>query len=438
MTTSSSAPTKGTSPSAAPTRHFSWKYALAYFGSCIAWAAPAQILLGMQLIEARPDDKEGALALLMIIGGAAQVLASFVTGPLSDRSRLSTVSALALRWGKRMPWVIIGMLSCAIALVALSFTPSYVTMVALWAVFQVFMAFVTNNLLTVMVDNYPQESFGTISGILGAAYTLGLVFGTVVATVFDIATSYVVIAILMLLLIGQFLVGAHRIRNTSMAPQELAGFGGAVADAALLDAASEAPADGPTVAARAQYRDYWFVFISRFVIHLANYSSLFYLLYYLRDHVGYGDPETGVLILTVVYALCTVAMTLLGGRLSDKWGKRKVFVLASAGGVSAATFMLTATHSFAVVVVAACVLGLSWGVFTAVDQALINEALPSQENRARDVSIMTLTVGITNMLAGGFAAIALTKFGGYPGLYLACGITCLIGALFVLPVRSSR
>ena len=69
---------------------------------------------------------------------------------------------------------------------------------------------------------------------------------------------------------------------------------------------------------------------------------------------------------------------------------------------------------------------------------MINEALPSETHRDRDVSIMTLTVGISNMLAGGLAAVALNYLGGYPGLYLVCGGICVVGALLVVPVRTSR
>ena len=44
-------------------------YGLLYFGQNIQWAAPVQILLGLQILEMFPDNKENALALLMTIGG---------------------------------------------------------------------------------------------------------------------------------------------------------------------------------------------------------------------------------------------------------------------------------------------------------------------------------------------------------------------------------
>ena len=57
---------------------------------------------------------------------------------------------------------------------------------------------------------------------------------------------------------------------------------------------------------RAAYRNYWTVFAARFVMHATQYTALFYLLYYLRDHIGVADPDTWVLILTVVFAGITM------------------------------------------------------------------------------------------------------------------------------------
>ena len=89
-------------------------------------------------------------------------------------------------------------------------------------------------------------------------------------------------------------------------------------------------------------------------------------------------------------------------------------------------------------IIAAVLLGLSWGLFTSVEQAMINESLPSKVNRARDVSIMTLAQGSANMIAGLLAAAGLRYLGGYPGLYQACTVACVLAALLVLTVRSSR
>ena len=399
------------------------RYGLAYFGSCVGWAAPSQLLLGNQLLTLRPEDKENALSLLMMIGGVAMVVTSLFTGYLSDRTRS--------RMGRRLPWILAGAFVCAVCLVIMPGAPSFVLLVVLWAVFQISMAFVTNNLLTLGPDVAPQRQFGVISGVLGATYTLGLVLGTVVASSLDLTSAYYATAACCLVLVVQMATGTglrgvikaevHGVRSGDEEPSSV-----------------ESEPSEPERLPKGAYRDYWWVFASRFVVHIGNYVALFYLLFYLKDHIGMADPDGGVMMLTIIYAGCTVITAVVGGSVSDKLNRRKVFVVLSAWSVGSATLLMAFAHTFLTVIAAAVILGLAWGVFSSVDQALINEALPSEENRARDVSIMTLTVGITNMLSGGIAALALNYLGGYAGLYLLCTVACVVGSVFVVPIRSSR
>lgn len=389
---------------------FFWKFGIAYFGSVIAWAGPTQLLLGLQMIELRPDSKEESLALLMMLGGATAVVSSLITGYAADRSWF-----WVNRWGKRLPWVLLAAPLVTVGLFLMSFTPSFWVLTGLWCLVQVFVAFVTNNLMTVTADVVPQEKFGLVSGIVGATYTFGIVGGTAVATALPITQAYWAVGVISLVFIFQFAVGRGHVDSHVRPHNSLS----------------------VTVGDEGSYRNYWLVFASRFVIHLANYTSLFYLLYYLRDHIGVPDPDAGVLMLTVLYAVFTIITAIVSGNVSDRIGRRKILVVVSAFGVAAATGMMTIATGMGLVCAAAILLGISWGVFSSVDQAMVNESLPSKRNRARDVSLMSLTQGVSNMFCGGLAALALRHF-DYPGMFLMCSIICIVGALMVLPVTSSK
>lgn len=407
---------------------FFTKFALAYFGTCLVWAGPSQLLLANQMIAVRPDSYEDALAVLMMFGGATAVVTSLFVGLVADRSPLSTRSRWAARWGKRFPWIMLAVPLAALSMLAMSFTPGYWTLVALWCLVQCFVAFMTNNLLTITADVVPQKRFGAISGVLGATYVLGLVGGTAIASVLPLNWAYVIIAGLALGLVLQLGFGRGAIdgvvNQTTVDTQAEFGafvFGGEAEQLPL-----------------AAYRNYWTVFAARFVMHATQYTALFYLLYYLRDHIGVADPDTWVLILTVVFAGITMVTAAVAGTLSDKLERRRVFLVAAALTMALATAIMTRVQDVGFVVVAAAFLGLAWGMFSAVEQAMINESLPSTVNRARDVSVMTLAQGIANMVAGLLAAAGLRYLGGYPGLYQACAIACVIGAGLALTVRSSR
>lgn len=432
------------------------RYGLAYFGSCVGWAGPSQLLLGNQLMLMRPDDKETALSLIMMLGGAAMVVTSLVTGLLSDRTRS--------KWGRRMPWVLAGSTLCSLCLIYAPTAPNFLLLVIMWGVFQVSMAFVTNNLLTIGPDVAPPSQYGTISGVLGASYTLGLVAGTVLASSLNIKSAYWAIAFVLIVTTVQMRFGSalrvilHAERQAfephdvfDLTPAEFR-LSHPTEDTALsadpsttssptaahsLAVTHSPSADSPSSANARSYRDYWWIFGSRFVIHLGNFTALFYLLFYLADHLKVSDPNGGVMMLTIIFAGCTVATSIISGSLSDRMGKRKIFVILSASAIAVATLLMAFAQNMITVIIAAIILGLAWGVFSSVDQALINEALPSEKNRSRDISIMTLTVGISNMIAGGVAALALHHLGGYPGLYGLCAAVSLIGTLLVIPVRSS-
>lgn len=427
-------------------RRWITQYGLAYFGSCIGWAAPSQLLLGNQMMLMSPDDKESALSLLMMLGGAVMVVTSVFSGQLSDRTRS--------RIGRRLPWILSGAIVCALCLALMPGLQRYGLLVGLWCVFQMFMAFVTNNLLTLGSDAAPQRQFGFISGVLGAAYTLGLVMGTVVGAILNLHMAYYVVAILLVLLVSQLSTGEGL--QTLLVSEVYAKQAGSLIEPAAgasdqlgRDECSDperghsnggsgsGEVTGSSIFS-AEYRSYWWVFASRFVVHIGNYVALFYLLFYLADHIGVEDPDGGVLLLTVIYAACTVVTSIVSGSVSDRLNVRKIFVVLSSWAVGGASLIMAFAQEMNTVVVGAIVLGLAWGVFTSVDQALINESLPSSAHRARDVAIMTLTVGITNMLAGGIAAIALHNLGGYAGLYILCAIISVLGSLLVLPVKSSR
>ncbi|WP_273351415.1 MFS transporter [Corynebacterium resistens] len=447
------------------------RYGLAYFGSCVGWAGPSQLLLGNQLMLMRPDDKETALSLIMMLGGAAMVVTSLVTGLLSDRTRS--------KWGRRMPWVLAGSTLCSLCLVYAPTAPNFLLLVIMWGVFQVSMAFVTNNLLTIGPDVAPPSQYGTISGVLGASYTLGLVAGTVLASSLNIKSAYWAIAFVLIVTTVQMRFGSalrvilhaerqafephdvfdltpaefrlsHPTEDTALsadpsttgsptAAHSLTVTHSPSVDSPSVDSPSahSPSAHSPSSANARSYRDYWWIFGSRFVIHLGNFTALFYLLFYLADHLKVSDPNGGVMMLTIIFAGCTVATSIISGSLSDRMGKRKIFVILSASAIAVATLLMAFAQNMITVIIAAIILGLAWGVFSSVDQALINEALPSEKNRSRDISIMTLTVGISNMIAGGVAALALHHLGGYPGLYGLCAAVSLIGTLLVIPVRSS-
>ncbi|MDY2668511.1 MFS transporter [Schaalia hyovaginalis] len=388
-------------------------YGLLYTGQNLAWSGPVQVLIALQVLAFRPEDKETSFALLMTIGGACQVIGSLLGGILSDRTRS--------RWGKRLPWILIGNAVAAACLVIQAFAPSYALLFATWSIFQIFLAIAGSSTLSLPPDAVPRRQFGLVSGVQGATYTLGVVGGTLIAALAGVEFGYLISAGIVVVFVAIFAASGAWKRG-------LVGTGSTTD--MLLAEGEESLAKG--------YSDFIWVFIARFAINLGNYVALFYLLYFLRDRIRLADPETGVLILTGVYALFVIISTIIGGMWSDRVGRRKPFYLAAGVGIALACVLMAIAITFPAAIAGAIMLGLVWGLFTAVDQALVNSVLPVPGKRARDVGVMTVAIAAANIASPLFAAFSLGHLGGYPGLYLASGALVLVGSLAILPVRSVR
>jgi len=89
------------------------------------------------------------------------------------------------------------------------------------------------------------------------------------------------------------------------------------------------------------------------------------------------------------------------------------------------------------IVIAVLVLGLGYGLFLAVDVAIVTDALPDPVTRATLLGIANIASSLPQVLAPVIAAPIVTSLGGYTPLYLATGVIALI-ALVVLPFLRGR
>ena len=86
--------------------------------------------------------------------------------------------------------------------------------------------------------------------------------------------------------------------------------------------------------------------------------------------------------------------------------------------------------------VAALILGIGYGWYLAVDQALITQVLPTAGDRAKDLGVINIANSMPQVLAPVLAAICVNLLGGYTSLYLAVAIIAIAGAVAVLPIKS--
>lgn len=149
-----------------------------------------------------------------------------------------------------------------------------------------------------------------------------------------------------------------------------------------------------------------------------------------------ADPGTGVLVLILVYTLALMATTVFAGRRSDRTGRRRVFVIWSGVVMAVAALLLAFWPTWPVAIVAAAVLGAGYGVYQAVDAALITQVLPEAENRAKDLGVINIANSAPQVLGPALSAPIVVHLGGYPALYVLTAVVTLLGSVFVLRIRS--
>jgi MFS family permease len=82
---------------------------------------------------------------------------------------------------------------------------------------------------------------------------------------------------------------------------------------------------------------------------------------------------------------------------------------------------------------------LGFGVYTAVDLALVVDVLPDKDDAAKDLGVMNIAGALPFSVAPGIAP-AILEFGNgrYGVLYAVAGVWAILGAVAILPVKGVR
>jgi MFS family permease len=134
---------------------------------------------------------------------------------------------------------------------------------------------------------------------------------------------------------------------------------------------------------------------------------------------------------------CVVVIaSLLGGALSDRTGRRKVFVCAASFLFGLAMFVIAVAGDLDGYLSGMAVGGLGFGLYTAVDLALVVDVLPDQSTAAKDLGVMNIAGALPYSIAPALApAVLAISNGSYGVLYAVAGLCAVLGAAAILPVR---
>jgi MFS family permease len=186
--------------------------------------------------------------------------------------------------------------------------------------------------------------------------------------------------------------------------------------------------------------DFAWAFVSRFLFVLAYAFLTTYQAYYLLREVGSpeADVPRQIFLGTLAQSAFVIVASVVGGRLSDRTGRRKVFVCAASLVYGSALVLLAVAADFNGYLVGMAVGGLGFGVYTAVDLALVADVLPSEDN-AKDLGVLNIAGALPYSVAPALAPVVLAiGHGDYGVLFGAAGMCAVLAGAAILRVRRVR
>ena len=383
---------------------------LANLGLWMGYFGPLQVLLPNQAQDLGGIDKTTALGIITGAGALVAVLVGPIAGALSD--------ATTARTGRRHTWIASGALLGCAGLALLSGQRTLIGLTLCWCVAQAGLNTLQAGLSAIVPDRTPVRQRGLVSGWVGLTQSIGVVIGVLLVTL--VAGGYFLIGSLVVLTVVPFLL---------FTPDPAVPAGGAprVTLRRLAAVYRFSPRANP---------DFSWAWATRFLVQLGNAMATLYLLYFLRDRVGHDRPEDGLLLLILVYTGTTVLTVVVGGVISDRTGRRKPSVIVSGYVMATAAGLLAFWPTWTGAIIAAVVLGLGFGVYLSVDQALVTQVLPAARDRARDLGIINIANSAPQVLGPAIAFPLVSYAGGYPALFLAAAAVTVLGSVLVTRIRS--
>lgn len=423
-----------------------------WFGGGAHWQ-PIYISLipvGATLIAGKNADL--LIGRVTAAGGVFALLTPILVGWLSDRT--------VTRWGRRRPWMVAGTILNIIGLGLLALSTNQLTFVAAYLVVQLSNNAAGAAYTGVIPDVVRAEDRGRASGLLGTMNQLGTVVGVgLVGLTFKLygdtraglLAGYGVVAVILAitLLITVVAVKEPRIVPPPRpSPQRGEGEKSAfhrrwegdlpvaaiVCGAAFLVALIAlfaillAPLGswlGPLIAvflaagvatvlaARRlpalmaffqafRSNDFFWTFATRGLVTLGIFSILPFMELYFRDVVRTPDAGAASAFWLLAVIAGAIIPSMIGGVLSDRTGRRKLFVYVSSAiqAVVVSVLLFGLVRSLTLLYVLGILYGIGYGAYYAVDWALACDVLPNREEAAgRDMALWHVSFTLPQVLA---------------------------------------
>jgi MFS family permease len=399
---------------------FIFRYTLAFLSTTLLFLTPVLVTLPLKInslvgIEDAPNN----LALVAGVGALLAIFANPFFGMLSDRT--------TSRFGARRPWMVLGLGAGSLGILTVALAPNIATVVLGWCIAQVFFNALLAAMAAVLADQVPVAQRGTVAGVLGICVPVASVGGAALVNLFADSQLAMFLAPCVIggffILLFVFFLKDRRVEAETRPAWSLR---------AVLGIFFVNPRTNP---------DFAWAFTSRFLFVLAYAFLVTFLVYFLITQLGSAEADVPrqILLGLLVQSGVVVIVSVIGGTLSDRLQRRKVFVVTAALAYAAGMFAMALAGDLNGYLLAMAIGGFGFGLYMAVDLALVVEVLPSGDQVAKDLGVLNIAGALPSSIAPAIAPLILAAGNGsYAVLYAVAGVCAILAAATILPIRRVR
>ncbi len=375
-----------------------------------------QIMIPTQITMLDARHKIADYSLISAMGALTALITFPLVGALSDRT--------TLRLGRRRPWIIGGTIGAALVLVFLGGVPNILWLGTGWVLFTIFANITQAGLFTIIADQVPARQRALVSAFVGLSIPVGIALGSVLVgrILKTPQLSYYVIAGLLLIfgLLFSLIMHDEPLPKGALPPFNFVSF---IAGFWIN------PVKHP---------DFGWAWLTRFLLILGYACGTSYLFFFLQDAVHYPQPAQGVSTFQLISTGLLLVASIGSGILSDRSQRRKIFVMGAGCTMGIALLILAFFPSWPMVQFAAAVLGLGYGIYVAVDLALVIQVLPSAQNRGKDMGVINIAATIPQVLAPALIGIMISTFHSYLLLFTLAAILLFLASALIPRIKEVR
>lgn len=380
-------------PDTAPRRHLSFPQLLALSAIWFAIAYLMNTLGGITipyLVKAltRPTtiqllgihftaDKNTYVAILDTAGAIFALVWQPAIGALSDRSRF--------RWGRRRPYIAIGIVGDVIFLSAMAFVTSYWMLIVVYMFMQMASNTAQGPYQGMLPDQVPDEQRAEASGYYGLLQLIGTIVGFIV--------------------IGAVLLPAGHVRLAIFSYVAVTAIAGALVIFAMPDVRTTRVDSSPVGRAIflsfaidvRHYRDFAWLMVSRLFFLMAPVGISSFSFNFIQDtfRLSSGRASTQAALLQAGVVVFAAIASITAGFAARRFGKKRLISVSCIIGAIGSALLIFAP-SFTLIFLFGCLVGLALGMFLSVDWAFMTDLIPKAEaGRYMGVSnIATVSAGL--------------------------------------------